>query len=396
MLIEEFQKLERQVIQKGLCTACGLCVGACPNGCLEWDMEQEEPYLSGECLACGRCGLACPGALIPLPLLEKKFFGRTRTQEEEYLGIYTALLRGHAQDDSLRRASASGGITSALLIYAMERGIIDAAVVTGMDQQHPWRTQPMLARTPDEIRQAAGSKYQICPSLAALKQAKPGERLAVVGLPCQVHGLRKLMASGEAKTLSKSIVFILGLFCGANTSYRVTEHVIGEFSGVKLDDITKMVYRGGPDSQDVVLHGADGCETTIQNTDRMSNYLWMIRDRCRMCPDWTAELADISLGDIFAGGQDGPWKKTPHWNGFIVRSKKGGELVEQARQAGAISVGPLEEAAFYGNVGFESKKHGAVYNLRERSRHGWPTPDFGCEFNWRTRKRVPFHLDLKD
>ena len=396
MRIEQFQEMEKQVIQRGLCTACGLCVGACPNGCLEWDMEQEEPCLDGECLACGLCGLVCPGARIPLPLLEEKFFGRTRTRQEQYLGVHTALLRGYAQDEAQRLASASGGLTTALLVHALERGLIDAAVVTGMDQRHPWRTRPILARTPGEIRQAAGSKYQICPSLAALRQAKPGERLAVVGLPCQVHGLRKLMASGEAKALSESIIFILGLFCGANTSYRVTEHVIAEFSDVNLGDIRKMSYRGGPESQDVVLHGADGSETTIKNSDRISNYLWMIRDRCRMCPDWTAELADISLGDIFAGGQDGPWKKTPHWNGFIVRSPKGAELVEQARLAGAISVGPLEEPAFYGNIGFESKKHGAVYNLRERSRHGWPTPDFGCELDWHARKRAPFHIDLKD
>jgi len=396
MRTEDFQGLEEQVVQKGLCTACGLCVGACPSGCLEWDMEQEEPYLSGECLACGICGLACPGALIPLPLLEKKFFGRARAQEEEYLGVYTALLRGHAKDESLRRASASGGMTSALLIYAMEQGLIDAAVLAGMDQQRPWRTLPLLARTPDEIRKAAGSKYQLCPSLAGLKQAKPGEKLAVVGLPCQVHGLRKLAASGEAEGLSNNIVFILGLFCGANTSYRVTEHVIGEFSDVRLEDITKLVYRGGRDSQDIKLLCTDGSVTTISNLDRVSNYLWLIRDRCRMCPDWTAELADISLGDIFAGGQEGPWKKIPHWNGFIVRSQKGGELVEHARQAGAIAVGPLEEAAFYGNIGFESKKHGAVYNLQQRSRHGWPTPDFGCQFNWRHRKRAPFRIDLTE
>ena len=396
MSVKDFSDLEKHVVKKGLCTACGLCVGACPNICLAWDMENEAPVLAGECASCGICGQICPGAYVPLPELEDRFFGRRRTQAEEYLGVHTSLLRGYARDESLRHTSASGGVTSALLIYGMQNGLIDAAVLAGMDRDQPWRTRPLLARTPQEIREAAGSKYQVCPSLAALNQVKPGERLAVVGLPCQVHGLRKMMAAGETANLVENIVFIFGLFCGANTSYKITEHVIGEFSDVKLADIRELIYRGGRDSQNMQLRCADGSTKTIANSDRISNYLWLIRDRCRMCPDWTAELADISFGDIFAGERDGPWEKIPHWNGFIVRSQKGQALVEDAWQAGVIAAAPLEDTAFYGNIGFESKKHGAIYNLQERRRYGWPTPDFGCQFTWRTHRRAPFQIDLKD
>ncbi|BEQ14422.1 Coenzyme F420 hydrogenase/dehydrogenase, beta subunit C-terminal domain [Desulfoferula mesophila] len=396
MPMDDFKDLHAQVIARGLCTACGLCVGACPHECLQWDDELEEPRLDGECLGCGLCASACPGGGAPLPVLEEKFLGRSRTPEEEYLGVHQELLCGHARDESLRRASASGGVTSALLIYAMEQGLIDAAVLAGSDPERPWRTIPILARSPEEVRAAVGSRYQLCPSLAALGQAATWERVAVVALPCQVHGLRKLAASPQGRDLRERVVFILGLFCGANTSYRITEHVIAEFSDVPLHEIRGFTYRGGPSSHDITIKCADGSVHTIANADRISNYLWLIRDRCRMCPDWTAELADVSLGDIFVGGAKGPLQKVPHWNGFIVRNDKGRELVAGAQKAGAISLEPLEEAALYGNIGFEAKKHGAIHHLHQRKRYGWPTPDFGCEFSWRPRRRVPFQISLPD
>ena len=70
--------------------------------------------------------------------------------------------------------------------------------------------------------------------------------------------------------------------------------------------------------------------------------------------------------------------------------------MERAQNDGAIAIGPLEEETFYGNIGFEAKKHGAVYNLMERRRFGWPTPTFNYKFSWRPRKREPFKTGLEE
>src|SRR4030042_3034772 len=88
----------------------------------------------------------------------------------------------------------------------------------------------------------------------------------------------------------------------------------------------------------------------------------MTKDRCRMCCDYSAELADLSLGDICDPRSS--TKRIPNWNCLIVRTETGQRLIEEARQAGIVETFPLEERSFYGNVGFEMKKHGAVYQRR--------------------------------
>jgi len=393
---EDFKSLDEQVISKGLCTACGACVGACPVNCIAWDEDAEAPVLAGECKSCGLCASVCPGEQVPLGELEKRFFGRERTPREEYLGVCRQVLRGYARDGTIRESAASGGVTTALLLWALDKGIIDAAVVAGMDRQRPWCTKPILARTPEEIIAAVGSKYQICPSLCALDQAGPSERLAVVGLACHMHAVRKLMASKLGGKWNERIVFTVGVFCAANTSRKVTEHVIQEMSDFALEDLASLSYRGGKGSQDMVIRAKDGSETTVPNPTRLNIYYWMMRDRCRVCPDWTAELADISTGDIFQPTDTGAWKKTPQWNGFMVRSQKGEDIVTAAQKDAAIACWPLDPKVMYGNIGFEAKKHGAMYNLIQRKRFGWPFPDFGLEPSFKARRRLPHAVDLSE
>jgi coenzyme F420 hydrogenase subunit beta len=113
-----------------------------------------------------------------------------------------------------------------------------------------------------------------------------------------------------------------------------------------------------------------------------------------MCCDWTAELADLSLGDIFDPRNDA--RKIPNWNSVIVRTEKGMQLIEGAQKAGAIETSPLEEAVFYGNIGFELKKHGAVFHLQERTRYGWPVPNYHYDFTWKPKKRVLYPVPEKD
>jgi coenzyme F420-reducing hydrogenase beta subunit len=85
----------------------------------------------------------------------------------------------------------------------------------------------------------------------------------------------------------------------------------------------------------------------------------------------------------------------PHWNGVIVRTDKGLQIIEDAVRTGAIEVSPLEEDIFYANRGFEQKKYNGVYNLGERRRHGWPVPNYHYEFTLQhKKKRVYPKLDF--
>jgi coenzyme F420 hydrogenase subunit beta len=390
MKSQGFLDLQKTVIKKGLCTSCGTCVGVCPEGAIQFDFDLEEPVLGGLCVSCGICLKVCPGKDIPLPKLEKKFLGEARAKKNEFLGVFKALLKGFAAASEIRQLGASGGLTTALLLYALDQGLIDGAIVTTMDIQKPWRAKPILAKTGAELIEAAKSKYTICPNNVALREAEGVSRLAVVGLPCHIEGIRKYQFHKGSSALAKKIVLVLGIFCGSNRSYKATEHMIGEYSDIKLSQIDRFEYRGGTKSQDVKIFTHDGKEITITTNERRTIFQSMVKDRCRMCCDWTAELADLSLGDIFDPQRDA--RKIPNWNSIIVRTEKGLRLFEEAQKAGAIETSPLEEESFYGNVGFELKKHGAVYVLRERRQHGWPVPNYHYEFTWEAKRKVLYSV----
>ena len=156
---ENAHRLRARIVDRGLCTGCGTCVGICPAGCLQFDSEAEEPVQVAECLSCGLCLAVCPGEEVPLRELEAVFLGSQRKTPDDFIGVFRRVVKGCATDAELRRRSASGGMTTAILLHALETGKIDGAVVTGMDIQKPWRVRPFIARTPVEIVQAAKSKY---------------------------------------------------------------------------------------------------------------------------------------------------------------------------------------------------------------------------------------------
>lgn len=373
-----FDALHRDVIGSGLCTACGTCIGICPLKCIEFDYELEEPVLTGECRPCGLCSLVCPGKDLPMPELEKMLFSRERSPEEESLGIFQKQLQGYATDPAVRQAGTSGGCATALLTYALEQGLIDAALCVGMSPTQPWRAVPRLATTAHEILDSAKSKYTLVPVNAMLKDAEERgiEKLGIVALPCQIHSLRKIQLYRKPKRMLPHIEFVIGLFCGSNFPFRATEHLIAKFTGLPLSSIAKLEYRGGTDSQDMYVTGIAGRTWRIPAIQRTLVFMRMRCDRCSVCLDFSAELADVSIGDIFrAGGKE----RVPNVSAMLVRTDAGDSLVVGAEKAGYIETSPLEQSDLLGNRGVELKKHILPYFFLQRRRHGLPTPDYHRE-----------------
>ncbi len=54
------------VIDRGLCTGCGLCIAACPHGCIEFSWNLAELKQPGRCTSGGACAEACPDAYIEM------------------------------------------------------------------------------------------------------------------------------------------------------------------------------------------------------------------------------------------------------------------------------------------------------------------------------------------
>jgi len=296
-----FEYLKNKVIDRGLCTGCGTCAGVCPQEVVKMAYLDGEPMpaLKGECKPCGICSAVCPGAEVPLLDLEKHVFGRQRKNEESKMGIFSSCLKGYASDPEIRSKGASGGVVTGLLDFALKKDIIDCAVVVGFDPHCVWRPMGMLATSREEIIKGAQSKYSVAPVNAVIQEAvkKGYKKIGLIGLPCHVHALRKIQLLNQPANIASKIKLVLGLQCAAEMYFEATRHILGEWCGIyDLDSLVSLEYRGGDWPGHMIVKTRDG-QTQVVDRHQYVYHLAMPsykRDRCEMCIDWAAELADVA------------------------------------------------------------------------------------------------------
>ena len=326
--MQRIKKTIEETLNAGLCTGCGTCVGLCPNSAIHMSKAKDR-YIAKmnrkKCNQCGICFEVCPGHSVNFKKLNLAIFGRE--QQDILMGNYINCYIGHATDLNIRYNSASGGVITALLIFAIKEGIIDGALVTKMNEAHPLEPEVFIARTKDEIISASKSKYCPVPANIALKDIlKENGRFATVGLPCHIHGIRK--AEILDKKLAKKIVLHLGLICNHTPTFSATEYLLQKMK-LKKEDIKKIDYRGKgwPGGMSIIL--ANGKEKFVEQSNP---FYWghvfnsyFIPTRCILCNDKICELSDISFGDA--------WHLSNSRIGesiIVSRSKKSEELLEKA------------------------------------------------------------------
>jgi NAD-dependent dihydropyrimidine dehydrogenase PreA subunit/uncharacterized protein YuzE len=123
-----------EVVDRGLCTACGTCAGVCPKGCIVFEGEEPAPgdvlraRAIENCNECGICYACCPGEHVEMEALEKKFLGATKIVHQQLLGLYLDRYTATAADEGICLSGASAGTAAALQVFALEEGIIDAVL----------------------------------------------------------------------------------------------------------------------------------------------------------------------------------------------------------------------------------------------------------------------------
>ncbi len=323
------ESLEKSVVAAGKCVGCGTCVVVCPFDCLEY--TEGKPSLTKECKDCGICAQVCPQYECVWPKMENFVFGRERKAEEKF-GIYRQLVVARAKDEKVLKVCQDGGVVTALLLFALENGLIDSAVVSGISQEKPLQPIPKLATTPKEILESAGTKYSYSPNIFALaegiKQKKAS--IAFVGTPCQIHAIRKLQMFG-LKKYTAPLKFLIGLMCSECFTYEgLMEKHIHETLGLNLRDIRKMNIKGK-----MLVTTKSGVKTIS-----LAEVRQYARKSCRFCDDFSSELADISTGGLGLNG----------WTFTIIRTEKGGELFSSAEKAGFLNVKTVDEEAYALNL----------------------------------------------
>ncbi|MCS7135789.1 MAG: Coenzyme F420 hydrogenase/dehydrogenase, beta subunit C-terminal domain [Nitrososphaerota archaeon] len=329
-----FELLNRWVIEKQLCCYCGTCAGVCPRITLDGKI----PRLIDYCSECGNCYIHCPQTYTPVKEIEKKIF--PGTNKDEFIGHYEKCILAQSTDQNILSIAQNGGLVTTLLTHALETGLIDGAILTIADGN--WMPRPILARTPEEIRKAAGSKYVMCPNLFVYREVINDptiRRVAVVGLPCQVKAARKLQVEPVIPVENGKIEFIIGLFCHRNFSYdELILETVKRTLNIDIPEIKKFDISRGK----FMVFTKEGKRVELP-VKELSKYSW---PSCSSCTDFTGRLADISVGN--AGTMD------TNWSVAIVRSKKGMEFLDSALKAGKLRI--AESGEGINNIAKEAQK----------------------------------------
>ncbi|MEM2911376.1 MAG: Coenzyme F420 hydrogenase/dehydrogenase, beta subunit C-terminal domain [Candidatus Bathyarchaeia archaeon] len=316
------ESLEKNVVDAGKCVGCGTCVLVCPFSCLEY--KEGKPVLVKKCKVCGICPQVCPQNEWTQSKVENFVFGRERQLNEEF-GVYRKLLVARAKDANVQGVSQDGGVATALLLFALEKGIIDSAIVSGVSKDKPFYPVPKLATTPSEIMESAGTRYTYSPNILALAEGIKQKRssIAFVGTPCQIRAIRKMQMAGLKKYVAP-LKLLIGLMCSESFSYEgLMEKYIHEKLGVSLNDIVKINIKGK-----MLVMSKSGVKTIP-----LAEVKQYVRKGCGVCEDFSSELADISAGGL---GLEG-------WTFVIIRTKEGEEIFDAAEKAGVLETRPVEK-----------------------------------------------------
>jgi coenzyme F420 hydrogenase subunit beta len=312
-------------IDPHVCTECGACISICPVEALSAD--RDGVHLQGECIDCGLCYRFCPGREMDFGALSETHLGSR--PEDPLLGHFRSLSVAQATSEEVRERGASGGVVTALLLHLLQTNQIQGALGVTMNRDRPWESQASLLTSTEDVKQAAQSRYSLV-SLAALLRSARRESgsFAVVGLPCHVHGLRRLQRLGSYRA---KFPLAIGLFCGFNLLPAATDHLISK-TGLAKSQVFELQYRGGPWPGGLLVRSRSGEERFLPKHGYSYVNLAYVPRRCLACPDLTNELADLSVGDTwreeYAGG----------WSTVICRSGRGERLLAEASQAGVLRV----------------------------------------------------------
>ncbi len=342
-------ELVDKVISQGICVKCGACVNLCPY----FDYFDGRIAVMDECHAdTWRCLQLCPRAEYDETSLDKR---DTTQGDRTEIGPFKEIFIARAKDKEIRASAQYGGFVSSFLIHALEERLIRAAILT--DKGNGISPSGAVAKDRADILKCAGSRYTAAAGLAAFNRAikEGGEKLAVVGLPCQMEALarmRRMNPDGEERDSRVSLK--IGLFCTWALDYRKLHNYL---KTIGIDGPIQKYDIPPPPAQIFQIQTEQGWQEFPLDDIRPS-----IQEGCTLCQDMTAEWADISVGTV--EGMEG-------WNTVAVRSERGSQLLSGFVEAGHLEVRelPKENLAHLKEASLNKRKRGnSAMEERRRKR----------------------------
>ncbi len=315
-------KLLDNIINGNLCTGCGACIDLCPY----FKSYKGKTVMLFPCtIPRGKCFAYCPRLEVDLDYLSVKYFGKPYGTDP--LGFYQSIVTSRAGGKFTGNKFQAGGTASAIMYFALERGYIDGAVLTGREGLLP---EPRIVTHPEDVLSCALSMYTAAPTLSAVHSAmrKGLSRIGVVSTPCQTLSAALMRTNPlEENDFTDPIDLVVGIFCTWALDFRVFEPFVS--SRVDINTIEKTDIPPPP-AEVMEIHTNEG-ETVPIPLDEIRT---LIPDACSYCIDMTSEFADISVGVL---------EGDPGRNTIIIRTERGKMIVDEAVREGYLIVDDMPE-----------------------------------------------------
>lgn len=370
-----------------LCAGCGACAGRLPDALhmAEGGGGFPRPHATRALTAAEDADFKtyCPG------------YGQDRAQgdapDDPLWGPFVNMYSGWATDPDLRHRAASGGALSAVLVYLLQSGMVDAVWQTAAAIDPPQANRAVVSTDAAEVLAAAGSRYAPSSPLAGLPKAlASGMRYAFVGKPCDAAALRAL-ASRDAK-IAACFPVILSFFCAGVPSAAGGRALLAAM-GADPAQVTGFRYRGMGWPGKAVATLADGSTREMTYHDSWGLILSRhVQNRCKICADGTGGAADLAFGDAWQADAAGypVFDDAAGQSLIVTRTPLGTEILAKAQDAGHLAHHPFDPAALAAlQPGQTKRRRELLVRLAALRLLGRPVPRYRGMQLWAAARQAP-------
>ena len=368
--MDNWIKLNEEIIKPGLCTQCGSCVGL-SNGKLIFKEKKgipvpvkiKEDDINSECYD------GCPARYCNYPDLNKFVFGELPSNW--LCGVVKNSYISYSNDENIRRNSASGGVITRTLMYLLETKKVKGVICIQLGKNVPYKAEPVIIKKKEDLIKTAQSVYSVTPVNTILKILDKEEGpFAYVGLPDQVASIRKLQKLGHKG--ANKIKYILGPYTGTQMYFEAIRSFLRSNNVKSEEEITSLKYRAGEWPGYLEIKLKDG--RVLRAEKFYYNYLipFFITSSSLQVVDFTNELTDISVGDAWSPKYEGKGKG---YSVVLSRTEQGDAILQEMSKKKLIT---LEDV----NLDEALNMHGHMIDFKKRGsfiRNSWKKirPDYG-------------------
>lgn len=343
------------VCKRKQCTMCNACALLCPQNCIipqkcdgSWFMAIDR----SRCIQCRLCEKACPNCSMAELKTAKK--------------VYAAW----ANNEAVRKVSASGGVAATLYSYAVSSGMY----IAGVELNDKFEAHFQVTAERKYIEGFQNSKYTFSFTNESFKKIANlimrGKKVLFIGLPCQIAGLKNFL---KVCRINTSSLFTVDLIChGTPMPEYLQEHIhaIEERKGFKAEKVYFRDPKYGTGNFLFTIYGKQiiplkNRKFSVKKKQALPAYKklvisndffqigyhngWIYRDCCYQCHyAQKSRIGDLTIGDFHGLGKCEPYNNSmDEVSCLFVNTEKGEQFLGKVQNLIHIQERPLSEPYTY-------------------------------------------------